>query len=54
MKVKELLERLQQIEPETEIWITFSQEGFQQARSDMFYLEEIYTAYEHIVEFKAF
>lgn len=55
MKVKELIERLQQAEPDAEIWITFMEDNCQEVTTDVLSIEEYYnTAYGHTVEFKTF
>ena len=55
MKVKELIERLQQAEPDAEILITFIKDNCQEVTTDVFDIEEYYnTAYGYMVEFKTF
>lgn len=55
MKVKELIEKLQQAEPDAEIWITFMEDGYQEVTTDILNIKECYsTAYGHTIEFKTF
>ena len=55
MKVKELIERLQQAEPEAEIQVTFLEDGDQEVTTDIITIEEYYnTAYGYILEIKTF
>ena len=55
MKVKELLDRLQQAEPEAEIDIVFLEDGYQEVSGDIVEIKEYYnTAYGYILELRTF
>ena len=55
MKVKELLDRLQQAEPEAEIDIVFLEDGYQEVSGDIVEVKEYYnTAHGYILELRTF